>query len=270
MEYGININYFTRVLTLEKAAELIAKSGFTKLDYTPPLMRESWAQDMKAALGVFKDYGLKVHQTHAPFNRYGTYKESHSLCLDRCAEATAVMGAEFMVAHGDEFDFDAFEFSPEAALDHNHRLFLPYVELGEKCGYKIAFETVFEDARKVRRYTSDADELMDLISSFKKDNVVCCWDSGHAHVSFKNKAPDIIRRFGSLIKCTHIHDNTGSDSHQMPMSGDIDWKKVMDAFRDIGYQGVTSVEYAHGKLPQDLMEDFITLTYRSAESLWRL
>lgn len=269
MEYGINIDYFTSTLGLQKAAELISKAGFTNLDYTPPVREENWALSMKEALRIFDYYGLKVHQTHAPFNRYGGYNGIHKLCLDRCAEATAIMGAKYMVVHGDEFDFDNLTFSDEAALDYNHGLFLPHVEFGKKNGFKVAFETLFEDIDR-RRYTSDADELMALITSFEKGAVACCWDSGHANVSFKEKTPEIIKRFGSLIECTHIHDNTGTDSHQMPMTGDIDWKLVMDAFREIGYQGVTSVEYAHGKIPQKLMEDFISLTYKSAEHLWLL
>jgi sugar phosphate isomerase/epimerase len=54
------------------------------------------------------------------------------------------------------------------------------------------------------------------------------------------------------------------------MTGDIDWKSVMGAFKEVGYRGIISVEYAHGKMPQKLMEDFIDLTYRAAEQLWLL
>ena len=97
MEYGININYFTKVLGLHKAAELIAKAGFTHLDYSPPVTQENWASYMKDAMNIFDCYGLKVHQTHAPFNRYGQYNGIHNLCLDRCAEATAIMGGNISV-----------------------------------------------------------------------------------------------------------------------------------------------------------------------------
>ncbi len=269
MEYGINIGYFAKTIGLEKSAELIAKAGFTMLDYTPPVTKENWATEMKEALTIFDGFGLKIHQTHAPFNRYGKYRGIHKLCLDRCAEATAFMGAKFMVAHGDEFDFDNLTFSPEAALDYNHSLFFPYVEEGKKNGFKVAFETVFEDLDR-RRYTSDADELMELITSFEKGSVSCCWDSGHAHVAFGKNAAENIGRFGEFIECTHIHDNAGTDSHQMPMTGDINWKAVAEAFRDIGYQGVTSIEYAHGTMTANLLEDFINLTYRSAEQIWLL
>ena len=273
MEYGINVRFFEKTLPLEKSAELAAKAGFTQVDFTPRLRSDEWEKDVQDATRIFAHYGLTVHQTHAPFNRYGSYGKYnegfHALCLERCAAATEMLGARYMVAHGDEFDFENNTFTPEAALDYNRSLFLPYVERAERNGYKVAFETVFEDWDR-RRYTSKADELMGLIASFESPAAVCCWDFGHANVSFRNKAPDVIRRFGSLIECTHLHDNTGMDSHQMPLTGDIDWQTTMAAFHDIDYKGVLSVEYSHGIIPTHLAEDFISLTYKAAKHLWEL
>lgn len=270
MEYGININYVKKGLSLAKAAELVAKAGFTQLDYTPPLREDTWENSMKEAATIFQANGLTVHQTHAPFNRYGRYGDRHMLYLDRCAEATEFLGAKYVAVHGDEFDFDNLTFTPEAALEYNHNYFLPYVERAQKNGYKLAFETVFEDVQPRRRYTSKAEELMALILSFESESAVCCWDFGHAHVSFQHDAAEQVRRFGKLIQCTHLHDNTGVDAHQMPMTGSINWKAVMDAFKEIGYSGVTSIEYSGGTIPGDLMEDYIALTYKVAKHLWTL
>lgn len=270
MNYAININFFANKIGIEKAAELVSSAGFTELDYTPHIKLDTWHEEMVEALRVFDRYGLTVHQTHAPFNRYGNYT-NHALCLERCAEATEFMGAKYMVAHADEFDFDTTEFSPEAADEYNRKIYLPYVERAAKGGYKVAFETVFEDGyRKGRRYTSDADELCGFITDWKSEAVCCCWDFGHANVSFAKSSPDVIRRFGSLIECTHLHDNTGMDSHQMPMTGDIDWAETMKAFHDIGYSGIMSVEYAHGEMPEYLMGEFINLTYKTAKHLWEM
>ncbi len=269
MEYGINITFFSRTLGLKRAAELIAKAGFTMLDYTPSLASEDWRKEAEEALAIFDANGLTVHQTHAPFNRYGTYGKGYAVCLERCAEVTELIGAKFMVAHGDEFDLDRLSFSPEAALDFNHNLFLPYVERARRGGYKVAFETVFEDCCG-RRFTSRAEELMALICSFKSESAVCCWDFGHAHVCFREKMAERVKEFGNLIQCTHLHDNTGVDAHQLPLTGDINWKSVMSAFHEIGYSGILSVEYAHGNMPAHLSEDFIALSYKTAKYLWEI
>jgi sugar phosphate isomerase/epimerase len=178
------------------------------------------------------------------------------------------MGAKFVAVHGDEFDFDNMEFSPEAALEHNRNMFLPYVKEGEKCGFKMAFETVFQDRSSGVRFTSDPKDLLALIKSFESENAVCCWDFGHAHVSFKWEAPSIIRDFGSLIQCTHLHDNTGEDSHQIPLTGDIRWGEVKEAFDTVNYKNVMSIEYSHGRIPENLAEDFLRLSYRSAKQIF--
>ena len=269
MEYGINIRFIEKLVGMETAAKMIAEAGFTKLDYTPALLPDTWREKMMGDLEIFKAYGLTVHQTHAPFNRYGSYKERHGECLLRCAEATEQTGAKYMVVHGDEFDFKNQTFTPEAALAYNHDLFLPFVERAEKGGYKIAFETMFEDLDR-RRFTSFADELMALIHSYQSPAVCCCWDFGHGYVSFKDRAPERIREFGSLIECTHLHDNIGTDAHHLPMTGRIDWPATMAAFREIGYKGVMSVEYAYGSMPETLMQEFLNLTFKTAKYLGEL
>ena len=269
MKYGINVNYFAGEIGLARAAELVAKAGFTHLDYTSNLTSPAFLEEAKEAQRIFEANGLTVHQTHAPFNRYGKYGDTHVLCLERCAEVTELLGAKFMVAHGDEFDFEHLEFSPESALDYNHRLYAPLVERAARAGYKVAFETVFEDWDR-RRFSSRAEELKGLILSFASESAVCCWDFGHAHISFKKEDGDHIRDFGSLIQCTHLHDNTGRDSHQMPTTGRIDWASTMRAMHDVGYDGVMSVEYSAGHIPAVMAEDFIALTYKAASYVWEL
>lgn len=272
MKYGINIQYFSRVIGMEKAAELIAKAGFEYLDYTPSVRDDDWEIQMKNDVKIFEAYGLKVHQTHAPFNRYGTYKDNHKLCMDRAMEATALLGAKYIATHGDEFDFDKYEFSFERALDYNYNMFLPYVENSKKRGYKLAFETVFQDGYRnwATRFCTNPDDLKKLILSFNSENAVCCWDFGHAHVAFPKEHAEKIREFGSLIECTHVHDNAGNDSHQMPMTGDIKWDEIIPALKSTGYKGIMSIEYAHGRPPLLMSEEFIKLTRTSAEYIWSL
>ena len=268
MEYGIKIGYFIDRIGLEKSAELVSKVGFARLDYTPNLQEDTWESEMKEALNVFKAYGLSVNQTHAPFNRY---RKKHPSSLERCAEATAYMGAKYMVAHADEFDFENLTYSPEAALDYNHKLFLPFVEQAEKSDYKIAFETVFQDSRPMPRFTSDADDLMNVIKSFNSESVACCWDSGHANLAFKKEAPEVARRFGSLIQCTHLHDNTGGvDSHQIPLTGAIDWQALMSVFKEFNYSGVLNIELGFGSFPEYLMPEFIELNCKALKHIWSL
>jgi len=267
MKLGINIDFFANSVGIKSASEIVANAGFKYLDYTPPVLEDNWEEIMKSALKTFNEYGLVVHQTHVPFNRYGQYGNKFKLCVDRCMEATAFMGAKYSAVHGDEFDFEKMIYSDEAVFEYNHDFFEPYVKFAGDNGFKLAFETVFEEHPVNRRYTSAPEELMKLILSFKSENAVCCWDFGHAYVSFPEMVIDWIIKFGSLIQCTHVHDNTGMDSHQLPMTGDMNWDKIMKAFKDIGYDGVFSIEYAHGSIPEELLPNFLKLTYNVSKYL---
>lgn len=268
MEFGINIGYLTQNASMERAAEAVAKAGFTMLDYTPPVSQDNWKEIMKKNLGIFRENGLTVHQTHAPFNRYGRHGSRHPLCMERCMDATAYMGAEYVAVHGDEFDFENLTFSREKALDYNHNYFRPYVEQAKEIGCKIAFETVFEDMPAKRRYTSQPEELLDLITSFQSENAVCCWDFGHANVAFPDRAAEYLGKFGKLVQCTHVHDNTGIDAHSVPLTGDINWKEMSSILHKIGYNGVMSIEYSHGRIPDVLLDEFLLLSYKAASHVW--
>ena len=266
MDYGVNIDFFGARVGIEKAAELVAKAGFTQLDYSPAYAKEDWEAEMKRAAKAFAANGLVVNQTHAPFNRYGKHGASHGLYVERCAEATEYLGAKFMVVHGDEFDFENLTYTDEAALDYNHRYFLPFVERSVKNGYRLAFENVFPDWDRPR-FSTTGEQLCALIDSYG-DNACCCWDFGHANVAFKRNAPEVAKMLGRRIACTHFHDNTGRDSHQLPLTGAIDWKPIKEVFDGIGYEGVMSVEYSHGSMPEHLMEAFIKLTYDTTKYIW--
>ena len=266
MEYGINIDFF-RNAELAKVAKAVSQTGFTCVDYRPPVMQDNWESTMKESCKIFAEYGLRVHQTHVPYKRPGT---NHRLYVERSLESTVFMGAKYAVVHGNEFDFDNVRYSPQAALEYNHNYFYKDVEFAQKNGFKMAFETVFNDHPVNLRFTSKPDELFELITSFDSKSAVCCWDFGHANISFGESAHEWIVKFGSLIECTHVHDNSGNDSHQMPLTGDINWKQKMDAFKKIGYDNVLSIEYSHGNIPENMISDYLKLSYKSLEHLCSL
>ncbi len=44
--------------------------------------------------------------------------------------------------------------------------------------------------------------------------------------------------------------------------------RTMRAFNDIGYDGIMSIEYAHGIIPAHLVEDFMNLSFKTAQHIW--
>lgn len=270
MELSVNISYISKTIGTVEAAKLLSENGFTALDYTPAVDKDNWKDEMREKLDIFKSFGLRVHQTHAPFNRYGKWGDRHRLCVERALEATAETGAEFMVCHGDEFDYSNLEYSYDAALQYNHDYFLPFVETAEKAGVNLAFENLFCEPDHSPRFCSETEELIPLIKSFNSSAVSCCWDFGHGHVSFKDKLPLKIAEAAELITCTHIHDNNGhSDEHLPPFFERIDWAACMKVLKGAGYSGTLSYELVHGAIPPSMMSDFVSMLKNTGKELWK-
>ncbi len=127
MKYAINVEFLTRCASLERAAEAVAKAGFEYVDYSPKTNTDDWKEKMKESLRIFDKVGLKLHQSHSPMFRY-TWKPPVKEQVSRLIEATSAAGGKYMVVHGDEFDFDNLEYSPERAFEYNHDFFAPLVD----------------------------------------------------------------------------------------------------------------------------------------------
>lgn len=268
MKYGINVKYLAKNTSFAEAVSAVKNAGFEVLDYTPDLKSDDWEKKMNCDFEEISAHGLTVHQTHAPFNRYGSWDGIFTDCLGRALDATIALGAKYMVVHGDEFDFENLEYTPKNALEYNYRLYFPYVEKAAANGVKIAFENVFEDIPNKPRFCSKADDLKALIEKFDTDAVCCCFDTGHAGVSFKSKLPQKILLLGEHIECTHIHDcGHAQDLHLPPFFGDIDWDACMKAFAQIGYKGNFTYEMVYGAIPQNMVCDFAGYLKKTADTL---
>lgn len=257
MKYGINVNYLARACSFDTALSAVKNAGFTVLDHTPDYYPSDWKDKMAKQLESIKSFGLTVEQTHAPFNRYDERADFVEI-LNRAVEATAFLGAKYMVVHGDEFDFSAQSFSDENALEYNYRLYAPIVEKASALGVKVAFENVFEDNYKGRpRFCSHSEQLISIIEKFGTDNACCCLDTGHGGVSFGSKLPEKIAELGKYIECTHVHDcGHSQDLHLPPFLGDIDWDACMKAFANAGYNGCLTYEMVYGKIPETMVAPF--------------
>ena len=112
------------------------------------------------------------------------------------------------------------------------------------------------------------EELCELCDSINSEKLGIYWDFGHANTSWIEQYA-AIKEVGSRLKMTHVHDNyRRGDEHQLPGLGDaqwecIDWKKAMDALRDINYNGSLSLELVFP--PLSMCETFMKLAYESLE-----
>lgn len=272
MRLGINPAHFKKGAVGERnrnifeAFDLCVNAGFKCFDFCPDPQ-----DDIEKITDYLSSNKVDVIQHHIPFNRYAKkdYSEYSKDILSAMERGHAV-GSKIAVIHGDEFDFACMEYSKEAVLEFNYRLFYPLVEYASKNGMQVAFETVFEDMN-VPRFCSDVNDLCALVDRYGTKTVGICWDTGHAKVSYKDKQPDALKIAKDRVICTHVHDNVYSkDLHMFPFLGDTNWNELMAAFKEIGYKGDFTLELVYDRLPDALAPDYIKLLHKSGEYILSL
>ena len=68
-------------------------------------------------------------------------------------------------------------------------------------------------------------------------------DIGHLHCLGETPIKDQVRRFGPRLANVHLEDmRAGVHEHLMFGAGEIDFPPVIQAFREVGYQGGLHVE----------------------------
>ncbi|MBR4910961.1 MAG: sugar phosphate isomerase/epimerase [Clostridia bacterium] len=135
--------------------------------------------------------------------------------------------------------------NPPKICDIGLNRFDELVEYADAKGVKIAFENI--------RNFGTLSAMMQRYRGI--DTVGYCYDCGHEHCYTETvRFTDL---FGSVILCTHIHDNMGKDGrpdpddHLMMFDGNIDYADMMARLNAVGYKGTLTVElekddrYAH-------------------------
>lgn len=86
-------------------------------------------------------------------------------------------------------------------------------------------------------YLNNADDCLDAIRQVDMKNAGLLLDTFHLSIEEKS-IPDKIHAAGNLIKYVHLGDN----NRQMPGYGNLPWKEIIDALKDVGYNGYLSLE----------------------------
>ena len=280
MELSFSLNYLEKVRgskmrrDFSEMVALCRDAGFRYVDYTPDFQAPDFAEKAYRDREILDAAGIAVEQTHAPMNRYRTYPdERFGEYYKNAFEASKIVGAKYVVVHGDEYRVTD-RYDEREIQDFAYDFLAPYVDYAKKNGMAVAIENLFEDhcfpeVNGRSRFTSTAGELKGLIERFNDPSVGCCWDFGHAACAFgTDKMLSALMEMGSCICCTHVHDNYyGKDLHVSPFLGDIDWESHMKHLKTIGYKGKFSFELVYGSYPDALIGKWLKHIYEVGEYL---
>lgn len=254
----------------------LAEAGYRVLDmnfhdfstFQTPFREDGWEKWLEEAVRAKEKWGIEFSQGHSHFYNYCDPAVKDREYLDelirRGIVAAGKLKIKWLVIHaGTDFDSATpVKSSKSKALEY----FKPVIELAAEHEVGIAIENLWDlNISPKRRYTTTAEELVDLVDSLPYDNVGICWDVEHASIMQQSQT-SALKLIGNRLKATHISDHNGkNDDHILPFMGATDWKEIMTALAVNGYQG--DFTYETHRYTQAVPEEVIPAALRYSYEL---
>lgn len=243
MKLSSNFIRFHNEFGLKKTIDIFSEAGFEGIDFNTDLEEYyTDAHDMDFYMEIkqyAKDRGIAFYQTHAPFASSFSDEEKTKKRFGEIVKGmqhSAWLGAEMVVVHPCAHIPYKEADNYGKMLAYNYDIYKRLAPYAQDFGIKIAIENIKGSI------TETSEGLLELVKALDSDVFTVCCDVAHANISGEDPA-EMIRKLGTYIGCTHIHDNDGvKDQHTLPYHGTIRWDAVMEAFAQIGYTGNLNYE----------------------------
>ncbi len=253
MRIGIDPSPYIRYYGRERGIELVAAHGYNCLDAQHLCNTEQelfavseaeFEKRLREDRALAASFGLTYTQSHGPWRwpPQDFTVEERAERYDKMARSirgTAYIGAKHFVIHCImPFGCDSGE-ERDIQVDMNREFFGRLLRVAEE--YDVIID--LENLPFPRLPISRTSEVLNFVKSMNTPRMRMCLDTGHC--SFYGDSPaDSVRLIGKEYLTTlHVHDNDGPhDRHWEPGKGMIDWADFAHALREIGYDGVVSLE----------------------------
>lgn len=141
--------------------------------------------------------------------------------------------------------------------DKQRSLYIKHIipVLQELCDYAQQYHmaVMIENMPGIAELGFGPEEILEIITNTKRNNLKFILDTGHAHVS-RYENPAYIRLLGSYLHHTHFSDNDQSgDQHKRMGLGNIDFREVFDELNKINYHELHCLEIIFQK-PEEILE----------------
>ena len=254
----------------EKGVEILHDAGYDCLDLSmfemvrddATWVQPDWRETAERRRKFCDERGIVFNQSHAPFSfNWANNDLAENIAkprIERSIEIAGLMGVKIAVVHPIHwFEYKGHE---EEARRINLEYYRGLIPVARNAGVKIAVENMGQKEVKRKCISDDVGsrvaDLASYIDELDSEWIVACLDLGHCSL-IGEEAQDAIRYLGKdRLKALHTHDNSYTgDDHQLPGMGKMDWNAIMQALKDIGYEGELTYE-ADGFL-RNFQNDYI-------------
>lgn len=256
-----------------EAFKLIKEAGFDCVDLTycldedtTPLLNGDYIEYAYKMRDYLKEIDLECYQSHAPFrlgfNEEFSLDNLHYSEIVKSMESAGIVGSKYIVVH-------PLVSSPEQKhmqLTRNIEFYTSLIPYCEKYNIKIAIENIFSWDHKRKCFKGEfgtPEELTNIIKSLNSPCFVACVDVGHAAI-VGHEPEDFVAKMGKgIVKTVHIQDGDYQDDrHILPTSGYYNWDNVINALKEIEFDGVFNMEIF--KFFQNVPNELIPSTLKYA------
>lgn len=258
----------------------LKKCGFDYYDYNMPNTKTpiyTATEDemhvmMREERRLADEAGVKIWQVHGPWEGAHTDLTPEGRAermekMQRSIRATATLGAPYWVIHP-IFPFDCNDLKcgkAEETFEINVKFMSELLKTAKDNGITICYENM----PFLNFSISKPDDILRVVKEINDDNFKICLDTGHANI-FPDWSPArVMREMGEHVRVLHVHDNRWQqDMHLAPFHGTIDWLEFGASLKEIGFDGVLSLETSPScKVPSPLFEDMFPIYARLARAI---
>jgi len=238
--YKIGLSNFCREIN-EELLFLYQKGGIGELEISLPSDKYPFI-DYKKVSKLCKNFGVHINSFHLPFDPFDKLDISKKELaketvkyLSTLIEKAGDIGIDKMIIHASG--------EPVGDDERNDRIYQAkesLYTLAETCK-KVGAVLAVEDLPRTCLGRNSSD-ILELISAHPQLKV--CFDTNHL---LQEDPADFVRKVGDKIVTTHVSDcDFVNERHWLCGEGKINWQAVLQALKDVNYNGVWLYEIGLG------------------------
>ena len=242
--------------TMTDKARRLREWGYDAIAVFQP--HENWDDSVRGELGTLESRtGVRPVEFVLMSQVYGkamspddelrtACRDMYRQAVDVCAELGLVTEIEF--EYGPQDPMPLFDPYQQLSPDQEDRFAEFYLDLLGRAEGSAAAVLLEPLNRYESRYLNSVTDNLRVLARVDHPNAGLLPDTFHMSVE-EASIPDALREAGDRVR--HVH--FGENNRLLPGHGALDWKAIVEALRDIGYDGAVNLECSTSGDPNETL-----------------